>query len=217
MERRKALKNIGISFGAVVATPSVLSLLQSCQAQETPWLPQFFNEEQGKFVRRIVDNILPSSGDLPSATDVNVHVFIDKFMQEVITVDDKPNAREMVTVAMQTLMESAGATSIDDVKESNYVDFLTNNLKKSKEEEAQLMGKVYAYLGENNNNLKGMEPSLVAFQFLSQIRSMSIWAYKNSELVGETILAYVPVPGQQQGCIDVQEATGGKAYSLNWG
>ena len=217
MERRKALKNIGISFGAVVATPSVLSLLQSCQAQETPWLPQFFNEEQGKFVRRIVDNILPSSGDLPSATDVNVHVFIDKFMQEVITVDDKPNAREMVTVAMQTLMESAGATSIDDVKESDYVDFLTNNLKKSKEEEAQLMGKVYAYLGENNNNLKGMEPSLVAFQFLSQIRSMSIWAYKNSELVGETILAYVPVPGQQQGCIDVQEATGGKAYSLNWG
>ena len=49
---------------------------------------------------------------------------------------------------------------------------------------------------------------------LSQIRGMSIWAWKNSEEIGENVLVYDPIPGQQIGCGDLQELTGGKDYSL---
>ena len=46
------------------------------------------------------------------------------------------------------------------------------------------------------------------------LRNSSVWAYKTSELIGETVLAYAPIPGKQQGCISLDEATGGKAWSL---
>ena len=48
MERRDAIKNIGLTFGAVIATPGMLSLLQSCGPNEMPWTPTFFTEEEGK-------------------------------------------------------------------------------------------------------------------------------------------------------------------------
>jgi len=54
----------------------------------------------------------------------------------------------------------------------------------------------------------------LAYEFAVQLRSMTITAFKTNEYIGENILAYVPIPGQQKGCIDLMEATGGKAYSL---
>ena len=41
-----------------------------------------------------------------------------------------------------------------------------------------------------------------------------IRAYRGSELVGEQYLAYDPIPGRQVGCIDLEEATGGRIWSL---
>jgi len=42
---------------------------------------------------------------------------------------------------------------------------------------------------------------------------MTIKAYKNSEEVGENILAYDPIPTAYY-CGDLQELTDGKSYSL---
>ena len=42
---------------------------------------------------------------------------------------------------------------------------------------------------------------------------MSINAYKISETVGETVLAYEPVPGSYF-CGDLNELTGGRSWSL---
>ena len=49
---------------------------------------------------------------------------------------------------------------------------------------------------------------------MANIMKERIWAYKKSELIGENILAYDPVPGIQKGCISLDEATDGKAWSL---
>ncbi len=49
MDRRKALKKIGLSFGYVVATPTVISLLQSCKNDTknlTTWVPKFFSNDE---------------------------------------------------------------------------------------------------------------------------------------------------------------------------
>ena len=78
MKRRKAIKNLGMSMGAMVATPSILSLLQSCQGTEEVWIPTFYTEEEGKFVKSLIEVMLPASGDLPGASELNLHVFIDK-------------------------------------------------------------------------------------------------------------------------------------------
>jgi len=43
---------------------------------------------------------------------------------------------------------------------------------------------------------------------------MTIWGYKTSEYIGEEVLAYLPVPGSYVACGDVQELSGGKAWSI---
>ena len=53
-----------------------------------------------------------------------------------------------------------------------------------------------------------------SYNFLSTIRQLTITAFKGNELIGEKVLAYSPIPGQQKGCVDLEETTGGSAWSL---
>lgn len=54
----------------------------------------------------------------------------------------------------------------------------------------------------------------VNFGVLKSLRSSAISAFKITEHIGENVLAYDPIPGQQKGCVDLQETTQGKAWSL---
>jgi len=216
MERRKAIKNIGLSFGAMVATPSVLSLLQSCKEQEAPWTPSFFSEDQGKFVRKLADVFLPSSGNLPSATEVNVHVFIDKFSKEVMSVDVKPAFRKITDMVMAEVLSISGEETIGDVESDSYEKLLTTYLVRSREEHNEIKGKIRAYMEDNEGDLADMDKKLRIYDFLNNFRDMAVWAYKTNEIVGETIMAYKSVPGEQKGCVDLQATTGGMAWSLSW-
>ena len=71
MKRRDALKNIGLSAGLIVATPTVISLLNSCSTDSNKWSTVFLNKEQAKVLMEIVDVIIPKT-DTPSANEVNV-------------------------------------------------------------------------------------------------------------------------------------------------
>ena len=84
MDRRVALKNMGLALGYTVATPTLLSLVQGCKNVETVnWTPDFFTKEQGNVLHKLVDIILPKT-DTPSASEVNVHIFIDRFINEIM-------------------------------------------------------------------------------------------------------------------------------------
>jgi len=214
MERRKAIKNIGLSFGAMAAAPSMLSLLQSCQIRETQWTPVFFTEDQGKFVKKLANTLLPTSGNLPSATEVNVHVFIDKFSQEVMSVDVKPAFREVVDKVITELLTISGEETISEVDSASYEKLLNTYLVQSKAAHEEIMRKVEEYIVQNDGELTGMDKKLSFYDFLNNFRDMAIWAYQTNEVVGETIMAYKPVPGEQRGCVDLQETTGGMAWSL---
>lgn len=213
MERREAIKNIGLTFGAFVATPTALSLLQSCQT-ETPWLPGFFSEEEGKVVRKLVDAILPSVDSLPSATEVNVHVFIDKYIKEVMKLEHRVMHRGSLQVVIKSLLAASGKEAVDDLSSDDYNAFLEANLRKSKEEDEAINAQVGEHLAANNEDATGLPDDVRGYSFLTGLRGMAIWAYKTNERVGETILAYASIPGMQDGCVDLQETTGGKAWSL---
>ena len=214
MKRRDAVKNLGMAFGTFVVTPTAIGLLQSCQAPQVKWIPAFYSEEEGKVVRRLVDTFLPSVEDLPSATEVNVHVFVDKFVKDVMDFEDRKSHRESLQVTIKNLLASSGKETVDDLSDSDYDSFLTTNLSKSKEEDEALSDQIEAHLDANDDDPTGLPEMVRVYSYLTGLRGMSIWAYKSNELVGETILAYKPVPGEQRGCVDVQEATGGRIWSL---
>ena len=64
---------------------------------------------------------------------------------------------------------------------------------------------------ESNQNNPPVVP--LSYNFLNTIRRLTITSFKWSETIGEKVLAYNPIPGRQVGCVYLNEATGGRAWS----
>ena len=195
MDRRKAIKNLGLSFGLVVATPTAISLLQSCKNDpKIDWSPEFFSDNHGIVVKKLVGLILPQSGDLPGANDVNVAQFIDRYASRVASKEDQENFNG----GLDAIITSLG-TSVAKATDEDYTNLLTKYLKATPDQ-------MEAF--QNNDGDKQTLEALMG------LRGISIWGYRNSQKVGTEILAYDPVPGVYFGCVSLEETTGGKAWSL---
>lgn len=191
MDRRKALRNIGLTTGFVVATPSLLSLLQSCKSDVATWAPEYLTADEGLVVKSLVDIFLPKT-DTPSASEVNVPQFIDVYMKEVPMPEEQQEMRSKFDKLIAKLKADYGE-NLGKVTEENYKAVLDTYLAK----------------GEKTGDDKDIA------EILGNLKWMTINAYRNSEVVGETILAYDPVPGAYIGCAPLQELTGGKSWSLS--
>ncbi len=189
MERRSAIKNIGRSMGAFVATPAVLELLQSCGGPQYDWTPVFYSPEEGSFVKGLVDTLLPAVDEMPSASEVNVHVFTDKYANDILDTLQQNELKDQLAKAIASVLESSGESNVSKVETSSYETWMD-----------QLFG--------SESSDKEVASFVVSF------RDQTIWAYKNSEQVGETIMAYNPIPGKYEGCVDLNETTQGKAWSI---
>ena len=215
MDRRKALKNMGLAMGYTVATPTLISLMQSCKGEPAVvWTPDFFTIDEGSAVTKLVDIILPKT-DTPSASEVNVHLFIDKFANEVMEKEQQDFVRMSMNNFMDKVLADSGKEQIKDITTEDLEPVLAAALKVSNEDKVTNMKMINTY---NKAVAAGEEAQLddtvSRFAFADNLRGMTIWGYKTSEYVGEEVLAYLPVPGEYIGCADTQELTGGKAWSL---
>ncbi|MFC4722402.1 gluconate 2-dehydrogenase subunit 3 family protein [Geojedonia litorea] len=199
MKRREALKNLGLAAGFVVATPSVISLLQSCTSDAKTWTPVFLSVEEGVVLTNLVDTILPKSESLPAATEINVPEFIDKYFSEVLEVEQQ-NQVKSGFASIITILKPNPEESIDKVKPENYMALLDNHMRIKGEIDEER---------EANPESEAMTKS----EFLNNMKWMTIKAYKTTQEIGENVLNYDPVPGAYY-CGDLQELTGGKSYSL---
>lgn len=215
MERRKALKNMGLALGYTIATPTLISLVQSCKTEPVlSWTPEFFSKEQVSVVTKLIDIILPKT-DTPSASEVQVDTFIDRFANQVMEKEQQ----DLFTMSMSKFTDKAlsdsGKEKIGDLTAEDLEPVLASALKVSKDDEAVYKKSITTY---NEAIAEGKESSLdegtARFAFADNLRGLTIWGYKTSEYVGEEVLAYLPVPGEYIGCADTQELTGGKAWSL---
>ena len=198
MKRRDALKNLGLAAGFAITAPSIFSLLQSCTSAPT-WMPTYFTNDEKEIVVNLVDIILPKTEGTPSATEVNVPQFIDKYITEVLNLEDQEAIRVSFTDIITTLKTTI-ETDIRDITTAQYTALLdTHLLVKGEIDEDRLA------------NLEAVQPT--KNEFLNQLKYLTITAYVTSEEIGKNILAYDPVPTAYY-CGDLQELTGGKSYSL---
>ena len=86
MNRRNALKGLGLSIGYTIATPTIISMLQSCKTEVDLWVPSFFTMDEGIVVKNLIDLILPKTQNTPGALEVNVPEFLDVYISK--TYDD---------------------------------------------------------------------------------------------------------------------------------
>lgn len=201
MNRRDALKGLGLSLGYAIATPGIISILQSCKTESALWVPKFLSLDEGIVIKNLVDLILPETSASPGAIDVNVPEFLDLYAYKVYDNKQKEIFKKGINGIMKALNIQESSPAV--LKTEDYDKLLAKYLKSSKEQQ-----EIY------NQEKDEANQDAIVFRALANLRNSSVWAYKTSEQIGEQILAYDPIPGSQKGCISLEEATGGKAWSL---
>ncbi|SDR88054.1 gluconate 2-dehydrogenase subunit 3 family protein [Gramella sp. MAR_2010_147] len=214
MKRRQALKNIGLGAGIFIVGPSTLGLLQSCKNEpEYDWQPTFLSASHGFALKKILDIILPST-DTPGASDLNIAQFIDSYMDQV--ADENRRMRfERSAGAFSRAFKAEYDKDQEEGKPEDFENLIKKYLKATPAEKEE-----YAKRNTETQDAQKQEPEIQldpdagSYAYLTTVRDMGIWAWKNSEEVGENVLWYDPIPGEYIPCGPVSELGGGKAMSL---
>lgn len=214
MNRRQALKNIGLGAGIIVVGPTTLSLLQSCKNDpDLNWEPVFLSVSNGYALKQILEVILPAT-DTPGANDLNLAAFIDAYMDEVASEERRSNFSRSAN-AFATAFKEQFDKEPEKGDEKEYKQIVEKFLRATPEQRED-------YVRRNTETQDPMDKDPEdnmdfesgAYSYLNDVREMGIWAWKTSEEIGEKVLWYDPIPGQYIPCGPVTELGKGKAMSL---
>lgn len=212
MNRRQALKNLGYSTGFLVATPTLLSLLQSCAKEEQlAWQPELLSQDEAKMLTKVVDLIIPETENIPGAKKLNVPMFIEKYLV-TMAEEEQINMFKEASGIVLTDWGVGEDKSESKVTDEEYHTLLSKYLKASKNERESYMLEIQKYTSPEE--MKNMPNELKMYLYLTSVRDLAIFGFKTNEEIGENVLAYDPVPGEQIGCETTEKLTQGKAWSL---
>ena len=200
MDRRRVLKKIGYGSAAMVVSPQVINMLHSCKSNVNKYLPIFFANNQFQFVSKIMDLIIPKT-DIPGAIELKLPEFLDNYIVVVMNQNDKE------TIIRRT---------------NNFIKLILNETKKNGSMEINsndLNTQLKKYLLASDKQIESWEEApksqeLEVYNYLIQIRSLTLNAFRLNEYIGEKVLAYDPIPGERKVCLDLKKTTGGKRWSL---
>lgn len=208
MNRRQVLKNLGYTFGATAMSPTVLSILQSCTNTEG-WSPKIIPASKTADLEAVLDIILPKT-DTPSASELNLIRFVDAYMDIVVSEKDQ-NLFLQGWDAFLAITQSENSSTDAAALEGQLVKYL----RAERPKQGKWRQDLYSYLEELEKNGTADAPQeALAYNSISRLRDLAVTGFRGSEYIGEQVLAYAPIPGQQQGCVDLMETTGGKSWSL---
>ena len=161
-----------------------------------------------------MDILLPKT-DTPSASEVNVHLFIDRFADQVMEREQQDFMKMAMGKFVDKALKDSDKELAGNLAPEDLEPVLASALKVTKEQEKlnhETIGVYREALGKGET--AKITDELARFAFADNLRGLTIWGYKTSEYVGEEVLAYLSIPGGYVGCMDVEELTGGKAWSL---
>ncbi len=206
MDRRTALRNITLTLGYAVATPTAFGILQSCKSDVANWTPMFFTETEGYMIIKLSDIILPKT-NVAGALDVNVPEFMDKMLNDIAPEEEKNIIKEGANAFADEFQKVYGKNaSKGSTKE--YEKLLEKYFNISDKEKKA----VFAMQKEKESISVDQLNEYLIYKFLLATREYTLFGYYTSEHVGENILSYDPIPGSWQPCIPVEDV--GNAWSL---
>ncbi len=199
MDRRSAIRKTAVGAAGTALTPTLLSLLQSCQSIDRPnWQPVFLTGERAKFMTAFVDTLLPAT-DTPGGLDVKVDVFIDRVFGETMDESGQNSVNQEIDKIIDLCKEKMGG-ALHELNTSDRVAFFEILEKQNR---GKFRPSVWGTpVGEEK------EP----VGFYRSLKSTILWGYFTSEKVGKEILNYDPIPGVYQGCIPLADV--GSLWSL---
>jgi hypothetical protein len=197
MNRREILKHSTLILGYAVTGGTLAGLIGGCKADpKLDWTPQFFTADQAQTLAEICERILPKT-DTPGAKDLLVDRFIDAMIHGYFSAEDQEMMRQGMADFEADCQTSHGAVFVK-LKPEQQDEILTKWDKAAPPLPPTVWG---GSLGI------GEKPV-----FYRKLKELCLLGYFSSEKIGEEVLNYDPIPGQQIGCMPLAEV--GKAWSL---
>lgn len=207
MNRRDLIKNISLTFGYAIAAPTVLSALESCSKKDKTWEALFLSDTEKNYVSHLVDIILPVT-DIPGGLDIQLPQFVDMMLNDMLSAEEKETFAEgsnlfatSFKVKFDKDITEAGKEEINQLFKG-FFDITAE--KKSKVLRRQAMGISQVDPSEKEDFLR--------YNFLIQVRSLSLFGYFTSEKIGKEVLNFDPIPGAYDPCIPVADI--GNAWTI---
>jgi hypothetical protein len=198
MKRRDLLKKVGFGVGALAVSPFTISLLQSCN-KDFSWNPIFFKKGDIEFLNELSDLIIPSSAKIPGSKELNLLRFVDIYISKVLSKGEQKTIYNALDKFKLEYLKSSSLSNIDSKTLNSLLDYF---FVKNKPKHDIWM-----------NDFMSTEESQ-SYIFLYSLRELLISAFKTNEYIGKNILVYRPIPGEQRGCVDLIEATNGRAWTI---
>lgn len=207
MNRRDVLKGLTLSLGYAVATPTALSMLQSCTQKSEDWKTVFLNEEEKNMVTHLVDIILPKT-DTPGGLEINLPQFIDLMCHDVLYPFDQELFRQGSKVFASRFRKKF-KKDLEKASRDEVLNLFAFYFDKDASEAADIK----KMLSHKIDQLSEAEKDdYKMYKCLTNIRSFSLLGYFTSEKIGKEVLSYDPIPGVWKPCIPVEEV--GNAWTL---
>ena len=185
MNRRDVLRITALATGGAICTPLASSILSGCTVPP-PDLPEgelFFFTPEEYVLMKSYVDTLLPKTDSPSASELDIHGTIDKMVGTVYFPQDRENYRTDFDTLLKVLNQKG---KFKDLEEKDRIKTILK--------------------------LEG-ETDSPAANAHRHIKQQTVAYYLSTEEIGKNYLNYLPVPGEYQGCISLEEA-GGKAWAL---
>ena len=211
--RRQALRALAYLAGTATVAPAALTLLHSCAPDrpDLPWTPEFFTDDEARFVTAYVDTLLPRTAT-PGGLDVGVDRFIDKVLAATVPAEgdvEVPGGADAGAEAAKNPMRQ-GILEFDERAQTKFGEFFRDLGREQREE---LFGEA-----EKSPHFQPLVWGMTVAEqvpvgFYRSLKSMVLWGYLSSEQIGTEVLNYDPVPGEYDGDIPLA-SVGGRSWSL---
>ena len=198
MERRDVLKQMALAMGYTLSATSLSTLMTNCAGGSTlDWQPQYLSSDQAAAIDALSEVILPKT-NTPGAKELGVPQFLDVLVGEVMSEEDRNTFIRDLEEMMNECKTSRGKVfpACTPEEQKIFLDGLSE---------------------ENNSRYPGIWGSDMVRKdqqnFFGKLRDTMVWAYFTSEVAGEQLLEYDPIPGKYNGCIKIDKER--KAWSLS--
>jgi len=214
MNRRQALRNLGLGAGAIIIGPTTLNLLQSCKNDSRKnWEPIFLSASNGFALKQILEVMLPQT-DTPGAEELNIAEFIDSYMNEIASEERQQNFKASAEAFSRAFKSEFDKEEAEGTAEE-YEQIVAKYLKATTAEREEIAKRNTETQDPQDKDPEiNIGPDAGSLAYLQEVRGMAIWAYKTSEEIGENVMWYDPIPGEYIPCGPVDDLGGGKAMSL---
>ncbi|OEK02005.1 hypothetical protein BFP97_10950 [Roseivirga sp. 4D4] len=205
MERRKALKNIGFGSAALFSSSMLFGAMQGCSAKPTvDWIPVFFTPEEAAQMEKICEGIAPKT-TTPGAIEAGVPNHLDQAFSVFSSELESEYFKRGLVVFVKNFNENQ-EVSFNKATTQQITDAINSYFRKYNDDPNTLRN-----YRETFNDEGEKSDDFVEVHFVTSVVDATFSSYYTSELVGETVMAYDPIPVNYNGCIPLEP--GQKSWS----